>query len=742
MSSAAIVPSMYAGTTPKGSPLAGKIIAPGRGAPGVIRGPYQPRKSRPCLYCGRIFADKEELRLHELREAAEFEREAVDFEADTRSNRVRQSDFESQSERFQQLIDRTDEEFGSDSCEGGEGQVANAGGRPAARDGADLVGPVSINGFGGSTSSPDHFPATHLNHFNQQQQHSHHRAVPTAYNTQYNHTSQYTSLERGSYHHHHHGEPPPAHEDQISQHGFLPPPPPLPVPQFAAQGCHNRGASDAEFPDPNEERTYTRLQSKDESHTCSSLLQVNSMSPTREVLDLSLPKPPDDQVGSVEETAGVKEEVDAAVAAADSSDADDPIKSEEYPSSNSSSEEDIDFAHKPESSGSEQLLLDHEGMVFFEPSSMPSMPEANLSCPSSKTPAAQEEADQQMTEGNGFRDEDWKKAMADDYSGLMDEPEDQYEEDQEMEEGEYQPDRSQSPLQFDDPNRIDCKFCGMIFDAPHVRKFHESSHDEELEEYDGELTRLFCGFCGKTFKKAQYRILHEKGHTGELSICCSFCDRRFRWESELRSHNRVFCTADSPAQPLGLKRWKSGSAASEGRRSSVQAKPPQSNGISPREAEREDWRSHPSLPGGWKLRSRPRPTMEGQKYFVFMSPEGQIFQSRRAVLQHMEKSGGYSREELRQMRLHCKTGPRGRRPKSLMDESGDNNSNNSLDLLNNSASNLDYNDSSNNMMDLSLDNYLNDDDDVVDGSNVEGKRKKSSRFRDRKFPHKRRVNKA
>jgi hypothetical protein len=278
----------------------------------------------------------------------------------------------------------------------------------------------------------------------------------------------------------------------------------------------------------------------------------------------------------------------------------------------------------------------------------------------------------------------------------------------------------------------------MIFDAPHVLKFHESSHDEELEEYDGELTRLFCGFCGKTFKKAQYRILHEKGHTGDLSICCSYCDRRFRWESELRSHNRNFCTADSPARPLGLKRWKSGSASAEARRTSVQAKVAQTNGHSPRQAEENDWRPHPSLPAGWKLRSRPRPTMEGQKYFVFMSPEGQIFQSRRAVLQHMEKSNGYSREELRLMRLHCKKGPRGRRPKAMME---DNNSNNSLDLLDNSASNLDYDDSSNNLMDLSLDNYLNDDD-LDDGENVEGKRKKSSRFRDRKFLHKRRVNKA
>merc|ERR1719334_1351805 len=133
--------------------------------------------------------------------------------------------------------------------------------------------------------------------------------------------------------------------------------------------------------------------------------------------------------------------------------------------------------------------------------------------------------------------------------------------------------------------------------------FLETSHDEDYEDYDGELTRLFCGFCGKTFKKATYRILHEKGHTGELSVCCRFCDRKFRWESELKNHNRIFCTELRPAKPVDKK--------------------PKHNTMSNRHVEKNDWISnHSSMPTGWKLRFRPRPTQEGQVYLIFMSPEG------------------------------------------------------------------------------------------------------------------------
>ena len=756
---AAATLAVAAAATPlKASAAAGKVPMPGRGAPGVIRGPYQPRKSRPCLYCGRIFSDKEELRRHEQWEAAEFEQEALDFEMDpamrNSNNRVNQSDFESQSERFQQLIDRTDEEFGDDNWNGSP---------PASRAvprGVVAVPSAYTNGVNSSCTEQHHHHHSHL-----QQQRS-------AYNTQYNHTSQYTSLDPGGPAVAVTGEqPPPAHEgDHVAQHGFLPPPPPLPVPQFAAQGCHNRGASDAEFPDPNEERTYTRLTSKDESHTCSSLLEVNSsMSPSREVLDLSLPKsPPDDDDNNMkvevetgnDQTDQIDDSVGAVAGGAEDTDPGSGaiIKNEiDLGSCHiSCSEEDLDTARPDNDVGDDdkqQLMLlaaDHDDIVFFEPASVPIMPEANLSTGNITGQLIKKEEEE---DSNGLSGEDeWKTTttttLNGDYSNLMMDNDD--EEDEEEDDDATSQRSSRSPLQFDDPNRLDCKFCGMIFEAPHVRKFHESSHDEEQEEYDGELTRLFCGFCGKTFKKAQYRILHEKGHTGELSICCAYCDRRFRWESELRSHNRIFCTPERPAKPLAGPTKKSvAKGPATAAPAPIEAKtPPRSvpltNGVKRRVV--DQWHTHPSLPAGWRQRSRPRPATEGsgQAYFVYMAPEGQLLHSRRAVLKHMKSVGGYSRDELKRMKLHCKSGPRGRRPKSLLVDAAEEENSNSGDRMDTSGSNLDCTDSSNNMAaDLSIDNCVNDDDDGGggDGHVVEGKRKKS-RFSERKLLSKRRVNKA
>merc|ERR1712037_678480 len=52
------------------------------------------------------------------------------------------------------------------------------------------------------------------------------------------------------------------------------------------------------------------------------------------------------------------------------------------------------------------------------------------------------------------------------------------------------------------------------------------------------------------------------------------------------------------------------------------------------------------LPAGWKMRSRPRPTQEGQLYFIFMSPDFQVFHSRKAMVQHLEDAGTYSKEDM------------------------------------------------------------------------------------------------
>jgi hypothetical protein len=783
-------------------PAAAFATAKAAAAPGIVRSGGG-QSSRPCLYCGRTFADREELKRHELWEAAEFEREALDFEmtggvsipgvrngSHYSNNRVNQSDFESQSERFQQLIDRTDEEFGDDSCNGYSSTAAAATSREVPR--SVLIVPLMYRYQNGTTACSDD-EAVEVELTSQQQQCSHTQAAAAvAYNTQYNHTSQYTSLDPGGPVAAVGESPPPAHEgDQlISQHGFLPPPPPLPVPQFAALGCHNRGW--VEFPDPNEERTYTRLTSKDETHTCTSLLQVNnSMSPSREVLDLSLPKPSSSPSPPVaDETSSsssnnnaidassevsIKEDNlagETAAAAVGSSD----VVSDENSAAQANCDTSTDCSDdkttvKPEpvvvvvDEPHQQLLLSDESteemIVYFEPGSVPSLPAENLTAcvQAPKVEDAQEEEKLILKE-------EWKDAeLNGDYASLMEEDEEEEEDDKE---GITATASSRTtarlssppPRQFDDPNRIDCRFCGMIFAAPHVRQFHEASHEEEAaqeeEEYEGEATRLFCGFCGKTFKKAQYRLLHEKGHTCELAIGCAFCDRRFRWESELRAHNRLFCTAERPAKPLSLKKV----ATTPSKAAAATVVMPKVNGVSTTAGSGaqlinghsspvrgdDQWRPHPNLPAGWRQRSRPRPEGGGQTYLIYMAPGGQIFHSRRAVLQHMEASGGaYSRDELRRMKAHTGGGgPRGRRPKSLLagvGEEEESNNSSSLDTSSvmdtSGSSHLDY-DTATNGYD---DDDLNGEDDDEMGS-VEGKRKKSRRSGDQIFAHKRRVTKA
>merc|ERR1712192_280450 len=231
--------------------------------------------------------------------------------------------------------------------------------------------------------------------------------------------------------------------------------------------------------------------------------------------------------------------------------------------------------------------------------------------------------------------------------------------------GEDPPARSASPVQFEDPNRIDCKHCGMIFNDGHVRKFHEQSHMEIEDVYDdNELTRLFCGFCGKNFKKAQYRIMHEKGHTGELPVSCTNCGREFRWESELKSHlNNMFCTKMRPAskETKSVFRSKPGPKPGPPKPKKIKEEKVPYNKEKTRLKliEQEGWEENTKLlPTGWKMRSRPRPTQEGQLYFIFMSPELQVFHSRKAMVQHMEDAGTYSKEDMYKVRQLAKPGPR------------------------------------------------------------------------------------
>ena len=607
---------------PTARPVAERVSQP---AAAVAR-PPQYSRTRPCLYCGKTFLSPADLTDHEEAEAAEFEKEAVHFESENKM-KMGQPTFERYSPSLNQVIDRTSEEFGHTYTFPQDLKIRSV------KDGNDNNRIINYSWSTTTTAGGSAFltngssPSMCSNKLSGDSLPAESRPPLSLVKAQYNnHTSQYTSLDpvcplyQGTA-----STPPPAHEDQTIAHGFFPPPPPLPVPQFA-QVCHKR--SDAEFPNPNEDKTYTNLQSNEESSARSTLLQVNSLSPSREVLDLSMPKT------SVVDTkmAPLKEEEE---------------EKEEQVTEAMSSEEVVDYSVKPDSSqpkleedevfqspaepGLEAVKVEdvkEDQLIVFEPSSMPSMPEAVISYSEARSTGLYAAATAGPEESGIPANNDTDKYFSDEYSGLInleDEPEESV--------------RSQSPHQFDDPNRIDCKHCGMVFSAPHVRRFHEQGHNAEHEEYDGELTRLFCGYCGKVFKKATYRMLHEKGHTGELSITCHFCERKFRWESELRSHRRM-CTAENPAKPPSRK-----------------PKFPSA----PKNSIKDDWiDNHPSMPTGWKLRTRPRPTQEGQLYFIFLSPEGQVFHSRKSVLQHMEKTGGYSLEDINKVKKSAKTGPRGR----------------------------------------------------------------------------------
>ena len=463
-------------------------------------------------------------------------------------------------------VDRTDEEFGDDDESSLEIDLSYPG----------RVGPLISPSLYPPPAFTPRLPPTLPDATVPQPSFS--AAVPpVVYPQQHNHTSQYSQdyslANPPSY-----PTPPPAHEDPTTVHGFLPPPPALPLPEFT-QGCHRPASVVAELPDPMEERTFTVLQSKDE--TVSSCLV--SMSPSREVLDLSMPKleltdhetakEEDGETvmtngynghnGHMEEVEEVmdfsiptdrdqiaeeaEEDIDpAAFVQAILSDiiesvlsdtriilnGDEREQKEEEPSDETDSpvhENGVNGVDLPDADAEKAYVVkvkrvkdetgedddeSDEELVIFEPNRMPAMPEANIAL-------AEDRRGRGGLFERGLTEEDW--AEFGDYAGLMDEDE------EEDLFGEEPPVRSTSPVQFEDPNRIDCKHCGMIFNDGHVRKFHEQSHMEIEDVYDdNELTRLFCGFCGKNFKKAQYRIMHEKGHTGELPVTCPNCGRQFR----------------------------------------------------------------------------------------------------------------------------------------------------------------------------------------------------------------------
>jgi len=721
------------------------------------------RLSRPCMYCGARFPDKDALLRHETLEGKDYDKDASRFELDDwRGDRRLNYIAYDTTKKYHDVIDRTEEEFGEDDENSMDTQYCSSYGHS----------PRSVSGltevFFNSNSlapppPPPYYPIANGFHepdlndeasnvyvvseasFNVESLDcSHVLEMPN------NHTSQFVSYDPAGFPATSPGPPLPAHSDPAVSNGFLSPTPALPVPDFT-QDCQQ--GSEAELQDPSEERTYTMLQCETPTST---LLTVETTSPSREVLDLSMPNENDDiemseEAKSIEDVSDLSDTVPESLDNEESpesldieetsvsqiedvvietevtneervvaiinevfdrifelaaNDADDTLHSEcngdekeekieingdiringvhennvggdsddnenhsqfttdeikvnnenfiisnnsdnkecepqqeqdQHVSSsnevvdsseNSSVLEDVntneavsiqnsdeDYYIKEDKVDTEGSIEEESETVSFEPNSMPIMPEANIAIkPDSSV--------------DGYPD--WMEF--DQYSDLLDEDE--------LEETKSEVD--------DDPTRVDCRFCGMIFKDGHVRKFHEQSHaDDETNYDDGEDTRTFCGFCGKDFKNAKYRKIHENMHTGDLPVSCQHCGKRFRWESEVKTHQRLYCSAESPARvrTINFLKPKTPFALGSGKQRL-------------RLVDQEGWEPSDTLLDGWKMKFRVRAAQDGQKTYIYMSPEGDIYHSRKAIVQKMESDGNYTEDEIELMRKRAKPGPR------------------------------------------------------------------------------------
>ena len=512
------------------------------------------------------------------------------------------------------------------------------------------------------------------------------------------HTSQYTTNDPISYAvsttQAQYPTPPPAHEDQ----GFMPPPPALPLPEFS-QGCHK--GSHVEFNDPHEEKTFTVLLSEDDSKT-STLITSEPMSPSREVLDLSLPKQEDDSSTPKEmelediinkEPSGEKEksitESEVKKEIVMDKEQEDVKKGEKWDQGKSPSEavateeSPVKEELKIESVATKEELsenfddVEEDCTISIEPSSMPSMPEAII--------AIQSQLEQYLC---GLTEEEWIEF---EQSSM---PEDD------------------DIIKRNDHTRLDCNYCGMIFSSIHVRKFHEESHKEAKDEEkydDGEETRLFCGFCGRRFKNLKYRKLHEMTHTvndvhlldentfNDYPFSCRVCGRQFRFESDLLAHKKLFCSEESVEIQRPSTRIHQPSPQIY---QPQQAQPqqffsqllphfqqplqhfhnqphfhqplPSMTKVRPRLVEQDGWiEDDPHLPKGWRMKTRPRPSQEGQVFSVFLSPDNKVFHSRKGVIEHMKLMGCYCQADYERVKEGSKPGPRKqqkRKSKFLFDE--------------------------------------------------------------------------
>ena len=261
--------------------------------------------------------------------------------------------------------------------------------------------------------------------------------------------------------------------------------------------------------------------------------------------------------------------------------------------------------------------LEENSWVTFEPGRMPRMPESRIVIQS-----GMEEYLSKLTE------EEWVRFIKTEL-GLA-------------------PKAEARDVVKEDPGRMDCRHCGLIFTEVHVRKFHEESHVSEKTKASAFSSlvhrKLHETPSMMSFQPSSPMPLAQDQFAPHLSFVCPPCGRDFQHQSELLAHQNLFCKSSKTAK-----------ISSEGSRPAKYRARDSGSPARPRLADQEGWlEGDPTLPAGWKIRSRPRATQAGQLFYLFLAPDRAIFHSRRKVMEHMDKLGGYTQFDYDKVREGAK----------------------------------------------------------------------------------------
>lgn len=84
--------------------------------------------------------------------------------------------------------------------------------------------------------------------------------------------------------------------------------------------------------------------------------------------------------------------------------------------------------------------------------------------------------------------------------------------------------------------RRQCSFCGKVFLALQMLRYHEMQHRGE--------SRFNCEVCGKGYVTKQHFEAHMRKHTGERPFKCDNCAKGFRDKNTLAVHKRYHCSTN------------------------------------------------------------------------------------------------------------------------------------------------------------------------------------------------------